>query len=153
MKKNLSPEALAKEAQRQRLARAKRTRRPRTTRPRLSKSQQIGFAKENQAAVLLEQHGLVILEKNTHSRYGEIDIVARSLTTLVFIEVRYRRVSHYGGARDSVSLAKQQRIKRLAQHLLPHWTDLYFEGQTPFCRFDVLAFEGDTVHWIQDAFR
>src|SRR5690606_16627384 len=60
MKKNLSPEALAKEAQRQRLARAKRTRRPRTTRPRLSKSQQIGFAKEDQAAVLLEQHGLVI---------------------------------------------------------------------------------------------
>ncbi|MEZ2720191.1 YraN family protein [Paenalcaligenes hominis] len=153
MKKNLSPEALAREAQRQRLARVKTARRPRTTSPRLSTSQKIGFAKENQAAAFLEQQGLVILEKNTHSMYGEIDIVARSFTTLVFIEVRYRHDAYYGGARSSVSLAKQQRIKRLAQQLLPQWTHLYFDGHTPFCRFDVVAFEGNTLHWIQDAFR
>ncbi len=153
MKKNQSPEMLALEAQRRRLTRSKRRPSKRAPSTRVSPSQQQGYAKENQAAVFLQQQGLEILEKNVHNVFGEIDIVARSANTLVFIEVRARSNPHYGGARSSVSLAKQQRLKRTALHLLSGWSTRYFEGITPCCRFDVIAFEGESLIWIQDAFR
>lgn len=153
MKKNQSPEMIALEAQRRRLARAKRRPSKRAPSTRVSPSQQQGYAKENQAAIFLQQQGVEILERNVDNVFGEIDIVARSGHTLVFIEVRARSSSRYGGARSSVSLAKQQRLKRTALSFLPSWSTRYFDGVTPCCRFDVIAFEGESLIWIQDAFR
>ncbi len=156
MKKNQSPEMIARDAQRQRLARAATRPKKRahtTTLPKQSARQQQGTTKEELAAVFLQQQGLCILEKNAQNRFGEIDIVARSGSTLVIIEVRYRSQARYGGARSSVCSRKQQRIKRTTTSLLPQWSHRYFEGQLPFCRFDVIAFEGESLLWIQDAFR
>lgn len=155
MKKNQSPEMIALEAQRRALA---ARRKPSRKKPparciKISPSQHLGFVKEDQALSFLKQQGLEILEKNVHSRFGEIDIVARSEQTLVIIEVRFRASSSHGGAGASVCLRKQQRIKQSALFFLPSWSQRYFEGKTPFCRFDVIAFEGDSLVWIHDAFR
>lgn len=154
MKKNQSPEALALQAQRKRLARPSPTRRPRkrSHSHRISPTQQSGYLKEQQAVLFLQQQGLTILEQNVQSRYGEIDIVARSTNTLVIIEVRFRKNQRYGGARSSISVAKQNRIKHTTLSLLSHWSHLHFNGATPFCRFDVIAFEAERLIWIQNAF-
>lgn len=150
---NQSPEFLAAQAQ-LRLLRKKPPRKAKKIikKPQLSPSQQRGQQYEQQAAHYLEQHGLTILLKNLGLALGEIDIVARHEQHLVFIEVRQRRSTAYGGAIYSVQRQKQKRIKQTAVAFLPRLTALYFNGKTPFCRFDVIAIEGETLHWIKDAF-
>ena len=67
-------------------------------------------------------------------------------TTLVFVEVRSRKNSKYGGALASISLTKQRRIVFAAQHYLLRWSKM------PPCRFDVLALEGQSLNWYKGAF-
>lgn len=57
---------------------------------------QIGTEEEALAAVFLKAQGYEILEQNFRCRLGEIDIIARDGSALVFIEVKYRRNAAYG---------------------------------------------------------
>ncbi len=66
--------------------------------------------------------------------------------TLVFVEVRSRRDTSFGGAAASVDATKQRRIVRAAQHYLRQLSAL------PPCRFDVVAIDGDRIEWIPAAF-
>ncbi len=153
----ISPEQLAANAQQKLLARKKRkkstqTKTKTTVRYQTSATQQQGHQSEQRAADFLRAQGLHILAQNLNSRYGEIDIVARSTQTLVFIEVRQRSSTLFGGAVYSVQRDKQQRLKRTAQHFLPLLSKRYFQNQLPFCRFDVMTIEGDKMTWLMDAF-
>ena len=73
--------------------------------------------------------------------------------TVVFVEVRYRRHSGWGGALESVDWRKQEKLILAAQFFLqkePRWS------QSP-CRFDVVVIEGDPGHetplrWLKNAF-
>lgn len=114
----------------------------------MSTTTQQGQDAENLACDYLQAQGLHLLERNYRLRSGEIDIVCRDGTHLVFIEVRYRKNERYGGAVQSIDWRKQQRIIRTAQHyLLRHRVDLPV-------RFDVVAISGTQgIEWIQDAFR
>lgn len=109
---------------------------------------------EERAAQLVVEAGLGIVARNFNTKVGEIDIIARSSSTLVFIEVRARNNNRFHGAAASVSRAKQLRLIRTAQYYLkthPHWRDCC-------CRFDVIAFEPpqstseQSVRWIKGAF-
>ena len=73
--------------------------------------------------------------------------------TLVFVEVRYRAGTGFGGGFASVDHAKRRKLVRAAQ--------LYLSGrprlaQLP-CRFDVVEASGDPeaprLKWLKDAFR
>ena len=66
--------------------------------------------------------------------------------TLVFVEVRRRRGSGYGGAAGSVTSAKRRRIIFAARHYLMRLPAL------PPCRFDVVSIEGDEIEWLKAAF-
>ena len=116
---------------------------PRTARQRL------GDRAEERAAALLERSGLVIVERNWRCSHGELDIVAREGETLVFVEVRARSDAGWGGARGSITPAKQARLARCALHYLQH-----LPGATPPCRFDLMMREGSDphMHWLRDAF-
>lgn len=107
-----------------------------------------GKGAEARAAQYLQTQGLKIIERNFRSRYGEIDLIARDGDTLIFVEVRARQSSAFGGAAASITAAKQEKITRTAQHYL---TTL---RHTPRCRFDAVLLSGanGTVEWIQDAF-
>lgn len=154
MSQSLSPEMLAARAQQVMLSKkTKKTTAAATPSRHLSPTQQRGHQYEKQAIRYLQKQGLHILLHNLDARFGEIDIVARSQNCLVFIEVRQRQSNLYGGALASVQAAKQRRIKRAARYFLPSLSQQFFDGQTPFCRFDVIAIEGQTWHWIRDAFR
>lgn len=149
-----SPEFLARLAQ-QRLRKKQRRSAPSNKRvllPKQSASQQQGSIYEQKAVQYLQQQGLEILEQNLLGPMGEIDIVARSAHCLVFVEVRYRKNKHFGGALHSIEYRKQQRIIRTAHYFLSQLINYYCFDHTPFYRFDVIAFEGQSIHWIQNAF-
>lgn len=114
---------------------------------------QKGDEGEARALRHLQRHGLVLVERNyrigggPRRRAGEIDLIMRSAEgTLVFVEVRQRARATHGGAAASVGFAKRQRIVRAAQHYL-----LRFANPPP-CRFDVVALDGDDLHWLVGAF-
>ena len=52
------------------------------------KEYKFGFESENKAVKFLKSHGFEILERNFHSRFGEIDIIAKKDEILHFIEVK-----------------------------------------------------------------
>jgi putative endonuclease len=61
--------------------------------------------------------GWEILERNARTRYGELDIVARDRSALVFVEVKAgREDSAFGPQRPilAVDARKQRRVRRLA---------------------------------------
>ena len=47
-----------------------------------------GFRAEDKAAKFLEERGFEIVERNFHSKFGEIDIIARHGDILHFVEVK-----------------------------------------------------------------
>lgn len=106
-----------------------------------------GAEAEKQALAYLKRKGLKLVAKNVNFRGGEIDLVMQDGETLVFVEVRYRSSKSFGGAAASVTPTKQKRIIVAAQHYL-----LSLQ-QTPPCRFDVVAIDGqEQAEWIRDAF-
>ena len=58
-----------------------------------------GARAEALAAAFLAGRGLAVIARNVRNRFGEIDLVARDGDVLVFVEVRLRRSSSYGGRR------------------------------------------------------
>lgn len=126
--------------------------RPPETEPRLSPSQKAGCQAEEHAKDYLESAGLRLIARNLRGKTGEIDLICLDGGVLVFVEVRSRHSSRYGGAAASVNRRKQQRLIRTAALLLPalarHWQ---LEG-SPSCRFDVVAIEAGGLAWIKNAF-
>jgi putative endonuclease len=93
--------------------------------------------------------GLSLVERNYQCKLGEIDLIMRSDDTLVFVEVRYRKATHFGGAAASVSPAKQQRLRRAA---LSYLQSKGLNESRQSCRFDLVACEGTDINWIANAF-
>lgn len=96
MPNEMSPETLATQAQKKQLNKKPSRPKNRPKSYRLSPTQQRGEHYETLAAQYLQQHGLDILLRNIRSRFGEIDLIARSHHSLIFIEVRYRKISSTG---------------------------------------------------------
>jgi putative endonuclease len=81
-------------------------------------------------------------------RTGEIDLVLRDGPSIVFVEVRLRTNSSFGGAAESIGPRKRARIIAAAQHYLAG------KPEVP-CRFDVVLLdrlEPPRIEWIRDAF-
>jgi putative endonuclease len=55
---------------------------------------------------------------NWRTRFGELDLIARQGSTLVFVEVRTRTVSGLGTAGESVGPAKQRQLRLMAEQYL-----------------------------------
>jgi putative endonuclease len=105
---------------------------------------------EDRASVYLQARGLRLLERNYRSRRGEIDLIFQDKDSLVFVEVRYRAVPHYGSAAESVDRRKQTKLVACAHHYLQTHPAA---GRQP-CRFDVVSVTGTNaaIEWIPNAF-
>lgn len=107
-----------------------------------------GDAAEDRALAFLQAQGLTLEARNARFKAGEIDLVMRDASALVFIEVRARSSASHGGAVASIGAAKQRRIIAAAQ--------LYLQarpGPLPACRFDVLVLQGSSAPlWLKAAF-
>ena len=115
---------------------------------KLTSRKKLGNEAEQQACKHLQAHGLKLLDKNFSIKAGEVDLIMRDNETLVFVEVRYRKNTDFGGAAASVTPKKQQRIIKASL--------AYQQKHAPqsSMRFDVVAIEGDNreLDWIQNAF-
>jgi putative endonuclease len=78
----------------------------------------LGQRGEELAVRHLQRLGYDIVERNYRCREGEMDIIARDGRRLAFVEVRTRRGSAFGTAKESVSVAKQVRLAAVARRYL-----------------------------------
>ncbi len=105
-----------------------------------------GRRAERAAAVLLRARGLRVLARNLRVRgAGEIDVLARSGSTLVVVEVKARR---RGEPAEAVGADRQRMLRRCAEVLLAEPAHAWAEG----VRFDVVAVTGLRFRVLRDAF-
>lgn len=101
----------------------------------------------------LQRQGLTPVAANANYRGGELDLVMRDGDTLVFVEVRYRRGSGFGGGAASVDANKRRKLVHAAGLFLAAHRE---HARAP-CRFDVIDASGDPETpeflWLRDAFR
>lgn len=116
-------------------------------------ARELGRFGEERAARWLRWHGYRIVETNFACRSGEIDLIARKGSYIVFVEVKLRRSADFAAAREFVTAAKQQRIRTTAAL----WLSQHETGLQP--RFDVIEIyaprgaEGKiTLNHIENAF-
>jgi len=104
----------------------------------------------------LRSQGLKLISKNFSCRFGEIDIIMLDRKVLVFVEVRFRKNNNFGGALESITPAKQNKLRKTAE--------LYLQQNTRYenARFDVVSMSKNTQNntdkhqytfdWIINAF-
>lgn len=107
-----------------------------------------GEHSEQLACDYLLQQGLQIKDRNFRCKYGELDLVMEESSTLVIVEVRFRKSDKYGGALESITRKKQSRIIAATQYYLMK------NKLSNAIRFDVIALSNNTeINWIQNAFQ
>ena len=107
----------------------------------------VGALGEEQAARYLQDKGWRILERNFSAPYGELDLVAKDGKTLVFVEVKTRAYSAYGGPLMAVTPAKQKRLALTAASYIKA-KSVKFDG----IRFDVLCVLPQGIEHVPNAF-
>lgn len=109
---------------------------------------------EERTAEKLLREGWAIEARNFRCRMGELDIVASNGRYLAFVEVKLRKDDRFGSACETVTPAKQRRLRAAAQfYLMGHPT-----GLQP--RFDVaevyaprgVRTEAPSIYYIENAF-
>jgi putative endonuclease len=111
----------------------------------------LGRAGEDLAAAFYLRNGFRVLDRNFRCKAGEIDLVVRRGSLVVFCEVKTRSRTAHGVPSEAVDGRKQARLRRLAGHWLA-------ERRPRACdiRFDVIAVEASSnnlrVTHLPDAF-
>ena len=108
---------------------------------------------EDYAADMLIQKGYQIIERNYHSRFGEIDIIAQNNNYIVFAEVKTRDENYLVSPLEAVTVGKQKKLYKTALlYLQSHPTKLQ-------PRFDVIGittkndnFTVKSLEYIENAF-
>lgn len=111
---------------------------------------QTGKEGEKIAAAYLKKNGYRIIEKNYRCVLGEIDIVAREKSELVFVEVKTRKSAELGYPEQAVGINKQKKMSQLALWYLQK------KNADTGARFDVVAItistSGNEIKLIKNAF-
>ncbi|MCW2607935.1 MAG: hypothetical protein JWO60_2628 [Frankiales bacterium] len=97
--------------------------------------QALGRYGEELAVQHLQDAGLQVLARNWRCREGELDVVARSGRTVVFVEVKTRSGTGYGEPAEAVTLRKARRLRLLACR----WLEEHRPPDTADLRFDVVS--------------
>ncbi len=96
---------------------------------------ELGRTGEELAQAFLTRHGYRILDRNFHTRWGELDIVARERKDVVFVEVKTRTDTDFASPEESVNFTKQEHLRRAAEL----WLAEKNPQPLPLCRFDVVT--------------
>lgn len=115
-----------------------------------------GKRAEALAEEYLVKKGLVLVQRNFRTKTGEIDLIMQDESTLIFVEVRYRKNNSFGGGTESVDRRKQAKLTRTAECYLA-WHKKYDKIAS---RFDVVSISphetqnssAKSIEWIKNAF-
>jgi len=105
---------------------------------------QLGAIGEDAAMRVLRRRGYRIRDRNLRCPMGELDLVAEDGGTLVFLEVKTRSTSDYGGPFEAISPLKRRRLQRLAVYYLA--TRRLMDRP---CRFDAVSVSVDPAGRIR----
>lgn len=106
------------------------------------------------AAKQMEKMGYEILERNYHALKGEIDIIAKKDSYIVFTEVKYRKNEAMGSPAEAVNHWKQQNIIRAAKAYMAQNCLEQLGYDFRFDVAEVLTNEGKTYfRYTEDAFQ
>lgn len=118
----------------------------------MAKHLESGHAAERLARRQLERRGLDWIASNYRCRFGELDLIMSDASTLVVVEVRYRRHTRLISPCESLTVQKLRRVALATRHFVQRhrrWRD------APV-RFDVVAIHGPLdeagMNWISGAF-
>lgn len=100
----------------------------------MNRRQTVGQRGEAEAVRFLKKNGYKILEQNYRTPLGEIDIIAKDRHTIVFVEVKTRRSTVYGGPKTAVTPKKRRHMSMTALHYLKASRQSHARA-----RFDVVA--------------
>jgi putative endonuclease len=107
---------------------------------------ELGAAGEEAVARWYGEAGYALLSRNWRVREGEIDLVARRNSTIVFCEVKTRRGDAFGSPAEAVTPRKQARLRKLAVRWLAE-----NGARADVLRFDVASVKPDgRGAWIVD---
>ena len=90
---------------------------------------------EDIAVAHLEHAGYEVLARNWRCRQGELDVVVRQGSALVFVEVKTRSSQDFGEPAEAVTRIKANRIRGLAGQ----WLVQHRPRGVEDLRFDVVA--------------
>lgn len=94
----------------------------------------IGDQGEKQIQKYIQHLGWSIIQTNFHTRFGEIDIIAKDGDEIVFVEVKTRTNDLFGRPEESVSKGKMRKMLLTAHLFL-----LQNKWETCVYRFDVFS--------------
>jgi putative endonuclease len=116
----------------------------------MARHNELGQIGEKLAVKELANKGYQVLDTNYRFGRDEVDIIARTKDLIVFVEVKTRENNYMGEPEESVSVAKQKRIIKVANHYMID-NDLEMEG-----RFDIFGIvvnqKQQSIHHIESAF-
>ncbi len=96
----------------------------------------IGRWGEDLASRFYENKGYAILARNVYTPYGEIDLIARKASELVFVEVKTRTTMTFGFPEESISPVKMKHMIQSAEDYLQNHPE-----QEDSWRIDVLSIQ------------
>jgi len=108
----------------------------------------LGRKGEEQAAAALKASGMEIIAKNYRSKHGEVDIVALSGETVVFIEVKAWSSFGIENLQYGLDIRKQRKIIKTAKYFLSENR----EYSRMAIRFDVVFVQNNSITHLASAF-
>jgi len=116
-----------------------------------SASKKTGNEGETRACEYLMSKGYEIIQRNYRTKTGELDIIARSFQTVVFVEVKTLPNATADMLSNVLGKEKQKRIIKTAKHFLLN----HREYINSYLRFDVIILDMQNlppVYHIENAF-
>jgi putative endonuclease len=107
-----------------------------------SHRQHLGRLGEQLAAEHFARLGFSVLAQNHKTRFGELDLVLSDGRTLVFCEVKTRRLGS-GEPFDSLHGAKRSQVRKIAAHWLSEPSDRPWHEELRFDAIGVLLDRDD----------
>lgn len=114
---------------------------------------EFGRMAEDAALRYLQEHNLILLQRNFRSRFGEIDLIMQENNTIIFVEVRSRKNSAFLHPAETIDHSKRNKIRKTSQVFMQKtlaWNRYDW-------RFDVITLIGKRenemeIEWIKSAF-
>jgi len=117
-----------------------------------SNNKKTGHWGEEVAKRYLIEKGLLIVDQNYRTPYGEIDLIAIDNEELVFVEVKTRSNNAFGYPEDAITDLKEVHLIDSAEYYLQKYEDV----SKPW-RIDVIGIEGKSddmspkIRWYKNA--
>ncbi len=122
-----------------------------TSENNFSNNKQVGNYGEEKATKYLVQNGYSIIQRNFRTNYGELDIICKKESFIVFVEVKTLPNGNSELLSHVLDKRKQKRILKTAKRFLA----IYRQYSNDYIRFDVIVVDMPglpPVYHIENAF-